>query len=173
MTRDSWLAWWLGGLGLLVVSLFIHAPLAIEAVPGGILDHQSAGNAARVNAIQEAWAAAGLLDQARIAMAVDLVFIWAYSLAAMNGGRTFRDKENRTLSVLGWIALGSASIFFLTDLGETSAQVYQLNRFEGSDGLALIASSLGPPKLVSFFASLGALVAALLMERRIKTRTPQ
>lgn len=172
VSKKAFLIWWLGGLAAFAVSLALHAPLAIEAVPGGILDHQAAPDAASVNAIQEAWAAAGLLDQAWYAMVSDIVFIWIYSFGAFNGGRFFRAKATPTLRALGWIASVSAVIFFVTDFGETSAQISQLNRFEGSDALAGIASALGPAKVVSFLVSFGALAIALIVERQSNRTVP-
>lgn len=40
--KPRFLIWWLGGLAIFAVSLALHAPLAIEAVPRGILDHRAA-----------------------------------------------------------------------------------------------------------------------------------
>ena len=48
ISKDYYMVWWLGGLAIFAISIMIHAPLAIEAVPGGILDHQAAANAAAV-----------------------------------------------------------------------------------------------------------------------------
>ena len=171
MSKESYLTWWLGGLAIFAVSLMIHSPLAIEAVPGGILDHQAASNAARVNTIQSAWDEAGLMGQARMAMLSDLLFILVYSFGALNGGRYFRAKSHAGLVALGWIALLSATVFLITDFTETLLQVYQAVRFEGSDTLAFIASSMGPVKVASFLISFGVLIVALLWERASKRAT--
>ena len=87
LSKESYLIWWLGGLAIFAVSLMIHAPLAIEAVPGGILDHQAASDAGEVDRIQTAWRDAGLMTQARLAMASDLVFILVYSFGALRAGQ--------------------------------------------------------------------------------------
>ena len=168
ISKDYYMVWWLGGLAIFAISIMIHAPLAIEAVPGGILDHQAAANAASVDAIQTAWREAGLLGQAQAAMFSDLVFILVYSFGALNAGRYFRAKPNRGLSALGWVAIAAASVFFFTDFTETLLQVFQLLRLEGSDTLAFIASAMGPAKVASFLASVGVIVIALIWDRLAK-----
>ncbi|MEM7690448.1 MAG: hypothetical protein AAF291_15645 [Pseudomonadota bacterium] len=170
--KADFLVWWLAGLAIFAISLALHAPLAIDAVPGGILDHQAAPDAARVNAIQQAWQAAGVLDQARIAMAVDLLFIVVYSFGALKGGRYYRRWPGARLTALGWSATVAGSLFFVTDFIETLLQFYQALRFEGSDTLAAIASSMGPVKMVSFLASVGVLIIALVWERYAKGVRP-
>ncbi|MEO1047980.1 MAG: hypothetical protein AAFW59_06590 [Pseudomonadota bacterium] len=168
ISKDYYLVWWLGGLAIFAISIMIHAPLAIEAVPGGILDHQAASNAASVDAIQTAWMKAGLIGQARFAMISDLVFILVYSFGALNAGRYFRAKPNGVLSALGWVAIAAASVFFLTDFTETLLQLFQLQRLEGSDTLAYVASLMGPGKVTSFLASFAVIAVAMMWERLSK-----
>ncbi|MEL6541547.1 MAG: hypothetical protein AAFQ34_09090 [Pseudomonadota bacterium] len=165
INKRAFLTWWLGGLAIFAVSLVLHAPLAIEAVPGGILDHQAAPDAASVVAIQNAWDAEGLATRARIAMASDLLFIVVYSIGAIMGGRYYRNLFEGALHVIGWCAIAAGAVFFLTDFIETLLQFYQMMRFEGSDTLAWIASNMGPAKVVSFLASVGLLIVALIWEQ--------
>ena len=168
LSKESYLIWWLGGLAIFAVSLMIHAPLAIEAVPGGILDHQAASDAGEVDRIQTAWRDAGLMTQARLAMASDLVFILVYSFGALRAGQYFRAKPSPALKALGWTAIIAASMFFVTDFAETLLQFYQAIRMEGSDMLSFIASSMGPAKVVSFLVSFGVIVIALIAQRVLK-----
>lgn len=170
ISKRAFLIWWLGGLAIFAFSLTIHAPLAIEAVPRGILDHQAAPDAATVIAIQSAWEAAGLATRARIAMATDLLFIIVYSIGAIMGGRYYRNLFEGALHIIGWVAIAVGVTFFLTDFIETLLQFYQMMRSQGSDTLAWIASSMGPTKVVSFLASVGLLIVALVWERVLRKR---
>jgi len=104
VSKRAFLAWWLGGLAIFAFALWLHAPLAIEAVPGGILDHQAAPDAATVNSIQTAWRREGLWNQAAIAMIADLVFIGVYSVGSILGGMYFRAHAGGPVAALGWIA---------------------------------------------------------------------
>ncbi|MEM7700320.1 MAG: hypothetical protein AAF251_00140 [Pseudomonadota bacterium] len=168
ISKRAFLTWWLGGLAIFAISLVIHSALAIEAVPGGILDHQAAPDAASVIAIQSAWEDAGLANRARIAMASDLVFIVVYSIGAIMGGRYYRNLFEGALHVFGWSAIFAGVVFFLTDFIETLLQFYQMMRLQGSDTLAWIASSMGPAKVVSFLVSVGLLIVALVWERLLR-----
>lgn len=165
MSRRLFLGWWLGGIGLFVVSGFMHAPLAMDAVPGGILDHQAAPDAASVDAIQRAWAEGGQLLQARLAMITDLIFIAVYSAGCVLGGLFYRAQASLVRAVLAEMALVAGALFFVTDMAETIAQLIQLVQFAGNDELAGLASNLGPAKKASFVISLALLAMALLHER--------
>ena len=55
VTKRTAIIWWVSGLIAFAITIYLGSPLAIEAVPGGILDHQQATDAAAVNAIQSAW----------------------------------------------------------------------------------------------------------------------
>ena len=172
VSKRAFLIWWLGGFAIFAVSLTLHAPLAIEAVPGGILDHQAAPDAAAVNAIQTAWKDAGLIGQARLAMISDLIFIGVYGVGCVLGGLYFRAHGTGALALMGWIALAMGVLFLVTDYIETALQFVQLVRFEGSDALAGIASSMGPLKVLSFLVAAGVLLAALVWERFVQGSKP-
>jgi hypothetical protein len=77
--EKSFWRYWLGGLLLLAFMAALNPYLANAVAPWAILDHQTAGSAARVDAIQFAWARDGVLNLARFSMAIDLLFIPAYS----------------------------------------------------------------------------------------------
>ncbi|MEO1730685.1 MAG: hypothetical protein AAFR64_08100 [Pseudomonadota bacterium] len=165
VSKRMFLGWWINGIVAFVIALILHNPLVIEAVPGGILDHQSAPDAASVDAIQTAWQAAGLMDQASIAMSADLIFIGLFGVGVVLGGLYFGAKDARGLKVLGWIALVSGIVFLATDYSETIAQYMQLSRMAGDDGFAALASSMGPLKVASFLVAFVALIVALIWKR--------
>ena len=71
---------WLGGLLFLVILIVMNPLFVNDVSPWGIRDHQSAGSAARVDAIQAAWHAAGVMGYARWGIALDLIYIAVYSV---------------------------------------------------------------------------------------------
>jgi len=165
VSKKTFLIWWLGGLAAFAVSTTIHSGLAIAAVPGGILDHQAAPDAASVDAIQNAWEAAGLYGRARLAMITDLIFIGIYGVGCVLGGLYYRAQSGRVLALLGWVAAAMGVVFLFTDYVETILQFIQLLSFEGSDAMAGITSLMGPSKVASFLVAAGALLIALIWER--------
>lgn len=156
---------WPAGLALFAFVIWLSMPLAIDAVPGGILDHQAAGSAAEVDRIQQAWAAAGLAERAQMAMLGDLVFIVIYGLGAWYGGLWFSQDSRPKLRRLGWLLAGTAIMFLATDLTETLAQLVQLARGQGSDGLAGLAATVRPVKMVAWLVTFFAVLAGLVVRR--------
>lgn len=165
VSKRTFLIWFFGGLAAFAFTLVLHIPLAIDAVPGGIAEHQSAPDAASVDAIHAAWIAAGVYGQAHWAMISDLVFIGIYGIGCVLGGLYYRSKSSIALRILGWFALISGAVFLLTDYGETAAQFIQLVQQSGSDSLAEFASTLRPIKMATWIGAFLAIVAALLVER--------
>ncbi len=165
VAKRTFLIWFLGGLAAFVVAIVLHVPLVVDGVPGGIADHQSAPDAAAVDAIHAAWQAAGVYAQARWAMVSDLIFIGIYGVGCVLGGLYYRAKSTIVLRLLGWIALFSGGVFLLTDYGETIAQFIQLVEQRGSDDLAQFASTLRPIKMVTWTSAFLAIIAALIVER--------
>ncbi|MCB2088436.1 MAG: hypothetical protein R3E18_12960 [Sphingomonadaceae bacterium] len=161
----AFLGWWIGGLIAFGITHSFHVPLAIDAVPGGILDHQAANSAAEVNRIQAEWEAAGLLGQARTAMLTDLLFIVIYSFGAWLGGLWFRRNGKGAVRVLGNIIVWAAVFFLLSDLGETILQLKELLAGEGSDSYAAIHSTLQPVKMAAWVISFVGIIIALAAER--------
>ncbi len=164
VSKRSFLMWWIGGLVAFAGAIALHAPLNIDAVPGGILDHQAAPDAATVDAIHTGWKDAGVFGQAMWAMISDLIFIVIYSYGAYLGGRYFLSKPDNLLRGLGWIVAIAAIIFLISDLGETGSQLIEVLNDAGSDTLALIASTLQGPKSVSFVVSFLCIAVALMLE---------
>lgn len=165
VTKRAFVFWFFGGLAAFAVAIWLHLPLAVEGVPEGIAEHQRAPDAATVDAIHAAWQAAGVYDQARIAMIADLIFIGIYGIGCVLGGLHYRGSEKSVLKALGWIALLSGVVFLVTDYGETIAQFIQLQAGVGDDGLANLASTLRPPKMLTWTSAFLSLVVALLIER--------
>ncbi|MHA7818577.1 MAG: hypothetical protein ACX930_02895 [Erythrobacter sp.] len=164
-SKRTALIWWIGGLVAFGIVISLHIPLSIDAVPGGMLEHQRAPDADTVDAIQRAWQLAGVSDEAAVAMISDLVFIGIYGVGCVLAGLYFRSSEQVVLRALGWTALASGVVFLATDYGETIAQFIQLMRMQGDDRLAGFASSLGPAKVTSWIGGFLAVILALIAER--------
>lgn len=164
--RRGFLWCWLGGLAAFAVVILLSLPLAVPEVPGGIMDHQSAGSAAEVDRIQRAWEAASLWPQARLAMIGDLVFIGIYGIGAVLGGRWYLRSTRSVLRVLGGLALASGALFLATDYTETNSQLIQLLQRAGDDDLAALAATVRPVKMAAWVTSFVVLIAALLLERK-------
>ena len=159
-TFRLFLWWWLAGLAIFALVVALGLPLSTPEVPGGILDHQAAGTGAEIDRIQRAWAGAGLLDRARIAMAADLVFIGVYGVGSVLGGLHFSRAGAGLVSALGKLVAVAGAVFLVTDYAETICQLIQLTRFAGADTLAGIAAAARPPKIAAWIVTmLGVLVA--------------
>lgn len=157
--------WWVGGLIAFAIVIALSIPLMTDAVRGGISDHQRAPDAKTVDAIQHAWRAAGLSNQAAIAIMADLVFIGIYGIGCVLAGLHYKAHRSWQIRLLGRTALISGIVFLLTDYGETICQFIQLQRFTGDDMLAFIASSLRPIKMIAWTGSFVAVLCALAAER--------
>lgn len=157
--------YWLGGLLILAIMIAINPWFSNEVSPWGIRDHQSAGTALRIDAIQAAWQAAGVMNLARFGIALDLVYIGVYSFGAYCGGRLFAQSEKLSLRRLGWVIVAAALILCVADYVETLSQFVQAMTFKGSDLLAGIAATAQPIKSTAFLTSFFGLLAALLLRR--------
>lgn len=150
-TRAFWIlyvvAW-----ALFAVLVGTNGQMVTEASPNGILDHQVAGTAARVKEIQDAWAAAGSLDAARMSMGLDLVYIGVLTAAGVTGGRyVARASGNALAGGLGWLTLVAFLVFGAADYAETISQIIQaLN--QPDDTLAHVAQTANGPKGLAFLA---------------------
>jgi hypothetical protein len=168
LERKFWL-FWIAGLVIFALARIPHAPLAIDAVPEGILDHQAAGSAAVVDQIQAAWRFAGLRSTAIFAMCHDLVFIGVYGMGSYWGGRLFMaDPTRPRLAFLGKIIMQAAIVFLVTDYVETGLQLMQLLRDSGVDWMAATAAFAQPIKIASWIITFVGIVSALIMRRFVK-----
>jgi hypothetical protein len=164
LERRFW-RYWLGGLMLLAVMIAMNPWFSNDVSPWGIRDHQSAGTAVRVDAIQAAWQAAGVMGLARLGMAIDLVYIAVYSLGAYFGGRLFMQSSRPVLRRLGWVIAAVAILLATADYAETICQFIQAVTFKGDDLLAGIAATAQPIKSSAFLVTFFGLLAALFLRR--------
>lgn len=152
VSRRRFLLLWIGGLVAFIVALVLHLPLTLETVPEGIVDHQTAATAARVDYIHQQWAEAGVYRNAFTAMISDLGFILLYGVGSLLGGLYFRAADHRTLRQIGWALIVSAIVFLASDLTETVLQLQQVMAGKGDDSKAGIAAAMLYPKLISWIA---------------------
>ena len=157
--------YWLGGLLILAIMIAMNPWFSNEVSPWGIRDHQSAGTAVRVDAIQATWQAAGVMNLARFGMALDLVYIGIYSFGAYCGGRLFAQSEKPFLRRSGWVIVAAALIVGAADYIETLSQFIQAMNFKGSDNLAGLAATAQPIKSAAFLTTFIGLLVALLLRR--------
>lgn len=168
--RNFWIFWG-GGMALFLYLVATGGVLETAVAPGGIFDHQSALTGERVDAIQQSWAAAGVLDTARWGMIADLVFITLYMSGGIIGGRLIWQRaQSPTLKKVGLLCVLSYFLFGLTDYIETICQLVQLAREQGSDILAATAAMARPVKTMAWIVGTVAMIAALIW-RWSETRT--
>lgn len=160
--------YWLGGLLILAIMIAMNPWFSNEVSPWGIRDHQSAASALRVDAIQEAWQAAGVMDLARFGIALDLIYIGVYSFGAYCGGRLFAQSDRPSLRRLGWIIVAAAVVVGVADYAETICQFVQAMTFKGDDTLANIAATAQPIKSIAFLTTFVGLLAALGLRRMVR-----
>jgi len=163
--RKAFLLFWVGGLIVFAIVIALGMPLGIAGVVGGILDHQAAGTAKRVNEIHDLWAAAGLLGRAKIAMAADLVFIGIYGIGSVLGGWYYWRTGRGVVKLLGIAVFAAGLVFLFTDYGETIAQFIQIMREKGGNRLAGFAAMMQPIKMVAFVISFFGVILAYVIRR--------
>jgi hypothetical protein len=164
-TEKQFWRYWLAGILLFAIMIAMNPSISNNAAPLGISDHQMAGSAAKIDAIQRQWQADGVLWLARISMAMDLVFIAVYSWGAWLGGKVMRASEAPSARRLGLLIMVAAVVFFVTDYAETISQFIQLMQMKGSDLLAGIAATAQPIKSLAWVITFVGLLAALLFRR--------
>ena len=168
--RNFWIFWG-SGLALLLYLLISGGALDTAIAPQGIADHQGAATAERVDAIQQSWARAGVLDLARWGMIADLVFITLYMSGGIIGGRLIWQRaQSPTLKKLGLLCIVAYFFFGVSDYVETVCQLVQLLREQGSDILAATAALARPVKIIAWIVGTMAMIVALIWRWR-ETRT--
>lgn len=160
---------WLGGLLLLAVQIFLNVWLMNPVAPMGISDHQSAGSAIRVDQIHAAWKGGGVMDLARLSMVIDLLFIGTYAFGAWQGGRAMRDEGTYIMQSLGALIMIAAVVFLFADYTETICQFIQAMFDQGDTPLARTAAKAQPIKMVAFFVTFVGLLVALLFRRMARS----
>lgn len=157
--------YWLGGLLILAIMVAMNPWFSNYVSPWGIRDHQSAATAVRIDAIQAEWQALGVMNLARIGIALDLIYIGVYSFGAYCGGRLFAQSARPSLRRLGWIIVAAAVVVGVADYAETLCQFVQAMTFKGDDMLASIAATAQPIKSIAFLTTFVGLLVALLLRR--------
>jgi len=170
LERRFW-RYWMAGILLLSVQIVMNVWLMTDVSPLGISDHQAAGSAARVDAIQAGWEAAAVMGLAIFSMMLDCLFIGVYSWGAFAGGRLFATSHSALLSRLGKVIAIVAMGFCAADYTETISQLVQAIRGQGSDLLAYVAATMRPIKTILFLATFFGLLIALYI-RRTTRRAP-
>ncbi len=164
LERRFW-RFWLSGLLLLALMIAMDPAFSNEISPLGMRDHQTAGTSLRVDAIQEAWQAAGVLNFARFGMAIDLIYIAIYAFGAYCGGWLFSQSPKPVLRRLGWTIAATAVIGGAADGIETLCQLVQIMMLKGSDLLAGAAATAQPVKTIAFLVTFFGLLMALYIRR--------
>ncbi len=165
VTEKRFWRYWLFGLLLFAAMIAINPAISNGFAPAGISDHQAAGTAAKIDAIQRQWRADGVLLIARFSMALDLLFIAVYSWGAWHGGKLMRDEAAPSVRRIGMLVMVAAVLFCLTDYAETISQFIQVMQFRGSNTLAGIAATVRPVKSLAWLVTFVGLLAALLLRR--------
>lgn len=148
--RHRFVIVWLSGLIAFVIAVSLHMPLSLASVPEGIVAHQTAGNAARVDYIQREWALAGVYESAMVAMIADFFFIILFGTGSLMAGLYYRSHGRGWLRTIGKVTAVAAVIFLASDLTETTMQIQQLRAGQGNDEMAALAKAMHYPKLVSW-----------------------
>lgn len=165
VNRRTFLCWWIGGLIAFAITIAIGTAITGDEVTWGILDHQSAATAIRVDEIQTQWRDGGVLTLAKIAMVADFIFIGIFGIGGFLGGLYFRAAESVPVRLLGSVILVGAVVFLATDYAETIAQFIQLMQFNGDDALAGFAASMGQAKVLSWLVIFLGPIIAFVLER--------
>ena len=149
---------------MIIATLISQGDQLVTAVaPGGMIDHQTAGTALRVDQIHQSWADAGKTGYVKIAMLFDLLFIVIYSVGGVIGGMLVRrDAASALLRGLAPIVIAAYFLFGVLDFIETVCQTIQLYFTGGSDALAGVAKLAQPPKLLAFAIGFPSMVIALI-----------
>jgi hypothetical protein len=170
MGRWYWGLFWalLGaGIWLLIVQAAGNSLIVVDgAAPGGMMDHQ-AQPGDRAGAVQQAWAAQGMMSAAILLNRIDLVFIGVATVAGALGSVLIA-AETRVLAlrILAILALALWLAFGVTDYAETLAQHAQMHAPAGGpvpDGVSPLVKAI---KGGAYLAGMVALIAALVWHSR-------
>ena len=156
---------WLISLAMFVVVMVLSSMVTQGDVTYGIIDHQAAATAEKVDEIQTQWREGGVRNAAIIAVIGDLAWIWIYALGAYLVGNGFATKRRGILRIIGWAVAVSAVVFGVADYAETISQFIQLLQDTGSDTLAGFAALMQPVKIGAFIWTFFGIVLALVVDR--------
>lgn len=155
---------WLIGLVTFAIVIALGVWLR-QASDFGIVDHQLAGTAKRVNEIQGNWSDEGVRWLAILSMAGDLVFIGIYGLGSWVAARGFMRQSGAVVRIIGLVSAVAAVFFLATDYTETILQFIQLVQDAGDDRFARIAASMQQIKIASWTATFIGIAAAWAIMR--------
>lgn len=165
MKRGADLRLWLVGLAIFAVVVGLGLWLA-SASDYGIVDHQQAGNAEMVDAIQSHWRQQGVRWLAILAMLGDLVFIGVYGVGAWRAGRSLLAHHVALARVAGRTIIVAALIFLITDYAETGLEFVQLIADRGVGWMAAGAAAMQVPKVAAFGVSFFGVIVGALAARK-------
>lgn len=97
-------------------------------------------------------------------MLSDLVFIVIYGIGAVLGG-LWLGRQRGAVRIIGLLVAIAGAVFLVTDLTETTAEIVQLWRFQGDDGLAALAAGVRPIKMATWIASFLGVIVGLFLRR--------
>jgi len=144
--------------------------LVTVVTPLGVVNHQAAGTAAQIDAVQDSWKAANRLGFAKFLMIADFFFIAIYFTGAFLGGLLMLGDENVTIRRLGIIVILGALMFFVFDyLDESIPEAIQLFNMQGEDKLAALSRSAQMPKVVGMLLTLVGLLTKVRTDKRRKS----
>ncbi|MEM7779160.1 MAG: hypothetical protein AAF697_02070 [Pseudomonadota bacterium] len=155
---------WLIGVLMLVALIAVLQTLTGDG-PYGIVDHQAAARADRVNEIQGAWKQAGHFGLHTAGMVGDLIFIVVYSLGTWRAGRGLRAQSGGFARLVGAVVGLSAVVFFATDICETSLQLTQMVMDQGVEWMAATAAFMQPIKVIAWIVSFVSVLLGLAAAR--------
>ncbi|MEM1053418.1 MAG: hypothetical protein AAGI28_15120 [Pseudomonadota bacterium] len=156
---------WLVGVLVFLAVTTITSTVTQGDVTLGIVDHQAAGTAARVDEIQAQWRDGGVRNLAIAAFVADLAWIWIYALGGYLAGKGFATKRTGLLRGTGLVICVAAIVFGITDYIETILQFIQMLRDAGSDWMAGVAAFMQPIKIVAFIVVFLGVILSLIIDR--------
>ena len=136
---------------------FCRYGLSTAATPGGILDFELAGDAEQACRIANAWRAAGLLDNARPNLRLDMVWIPCYAAALALGCLIAARLNAGWWASTGMAIAAGQLIAGLLDYGENIAllrTLSELDRLKEDRATHECAAQLSaaPPKIAAWCA---------------------
>lgn len=167
--RRIWVVWIIG-LTLFAIAVALGLAVTQGDVELGIVDHQSAATAERVDEIQGQWNAGGVRGIAIAAMAADLAFIGVFAWGSYLLGRLLLANGAMPVRSIGGIVAASALVFGLTDYIETILQFIQLLLDRGIDWMAATAATVRPIKVVTWIICFFGVLAGFGMRRLLAHR---
>jgi len=168
IARPYFMRFWISGIIFAISLILANFGLFTDVAPFGVVDHQVAGTAIRIDAIQESWKAANRLGFAKFLMVADFFFIATYFTGALLGGILMRADENVRIRQLGFMVILGALLFFVFDYLETIPEAIQLFNMQGDDSLAALSSSAFLPKIFGMVLTLVGLTIKLKTDKQRK-----